>query len=92
MVKIVLVENQNKNGHNDELGARLSQAFCLSPIANILAKKGTTHAVIKGRKALLTSEQRGMKPNAKHESEGIKVLRSLTWGIDQAPPEETAVS
>mgnify|MGYP003702915319 CR=1 FL=1 len=80
LVKIVLIENQNKNGHYDELGAQLSQASCLSPIANILAKKGTTQAVIKGLKALSTSEQRGIEPRAQHESEGIKVLRSLYLG------------
>ena len=66
-----------KNGQNNESGVQLGQVFCLSPIANILAKKGTTEAIIKGLKALLTSEQRGIKPSAKHESEGIKVFRSL---------------
>ena len=42
LVKIVLVGNQKqKNGQNDELGAQLSQVFCLFPFVKIFARKGT---------------------------------------------------
>ena len=82
-----------KNGQNDELRAQLSQASCLFPIANILARKATlpakkkkggmTEVNNKGRKALSSSKQRGSKPSAKHELEWIKMLHSLIRRIDR---------
>ena len=30
-----------KNGQNDEIGAQLSQMFCLPPVVTLLARKGT---------------------------------------------------
>ena len=45
MVKIILVEkNKTKNGQNDELGAQLSQVFCLFPFVKMIVGKGTVSA------------------------------------------------
>ena len=86
LIKIVLVENQNKNGQNNELGAQLSQASCLFLVVNafarkgtLLARKGTTEVNKKGLKALSSSKQRGIKLSAKHELEWIKIFHSLIW-------------
>ena len=79
LVKIVLVENQNKKkGLNKELGAQLSRASSLFPVVNafarmgtilvgkgtLFAKKGITEVNNKGLKALSSSKQRGIKPSA----------------------------
>ena len=83
LVKTVLVESKSKNGQNDELGAQLSQVFCLFPFVKILAKKGTilvekgtvfarkgtTEVNSKRPKALSSSKQRGIKSSAKHKLE-----------------------
>ena len=71
----------------------MSQVFCLFPIVNILARKGTilagkdtlfakkgiAEANNKGLKALSSSKQRGIKSSAKHKLERIKIFHSLIW-------------